>query len=82
MIAQHIIDAVKHHARENYEHDGWDYVVETMNDADIAEAIEHPLDMPPDFHRDSVTEVMAIQIVGSLCKLLDDRRKDIEGTRF
>jgi hypothetical protein len=33
------IDAVKLHALDNYEKDGWDYIVETFTDDDIAEVI-------------------------------------------
>jgi len=66
-----LIQAVKDHARRNYDKDGWDYVVETMDDADIAKAIGK-----------STTVAGAIRKVASLCGLWNDRREDIQGTAF
>jgi hypothetical protein len=34
-----VIKAVRDYATEHYEQDGWDFVVETMDDADIREKI-------------------------------------------
>ena len=35
-----MIKAVRSHAEENYEKDGWDFLVECWSDEEIAEAIE------------------------------------------
>ena len=37
---QDLVEAVKAHALENYERDGWDFVIECYSDADIAEIIK------------------------------------------
>jgi hypothetical protein len=37
---QKMIEAVKRHAVENYETDGWDFVVECWSDEDILDRIE------------------------------------------
>lgn len=34
-----LIDAVRAHAEANYERDGWDFLVECWDDAEIAEVI-------------------------------------------
>lgn len=36
-----LVEEVKSHAIRNYGKGGWDYVIETMDDWDIAEVIRH-----------------------------------------
>ena len=66
-----MIAAVKQHARDNYERDGWDYVVECWENADIEKAISG-----------ATTTAAAIQRVRKIVTALNDRRKDIEGEIF
>jgi hypothetical protein len=66
-----LVSAVKKHALENYDRDGWDYIVECWSDADIAEQIGN-----------AYSEGGAIRRVGAIAKLLDDRRKDIQATAW
>lgn len=39
MTKAELVAAVKKHASENYEREGWDYVVECWADSDIADTI-------------------------------------------
>lgn len=64
-----LIAAVRKHAEENYEKDGWDYVVECFSDEELAEDI-----------KDCITAEEAIKAVGYWVKILDDRRQDIQAT--
>ena len=66
-----LVKAVRDHARKNYERDGWDYVVECYDDADIIEAIG-----------DARTEASAIVRVKRAVKAMDDHRKDIQAEAF
>jgi len=66
-----LVEAVKAHAAENYERGGWDYVVETMDDADIAEEIGK-----------ATTVSGAIRKVGKLAKMLGDYRAEITAEIF
>ena len=61
-----MIAAVLAHALQQYTEGGWDYVVESWTDADIAEEIFDCL---------SVAE--AIDIVGQTVQVLDDRRREV-----
>ena len=61
-----MIAAVRAHAIQQYTEGGWDYVVESWTDADIAEEIFDCL---------SVAE--AIDIVGQTVQVLDDRRREV-----
>jgi len=63
---QAMVDAVKAHAQAHYDEDGWDYVVETYDDAEIAEAI-HGCTKPE----------YAIIRMGRIIKVRDDVRKDV-----
>jgi hypothetical protein len=68
---QELVNAVKAHAYANYENDGWDYIVETFTDAELAKEIG------------SVKSVdAAIAEVGKTTRLLDERRRDIESTAW
>lgn len=64
-----LVQAVKDHAHRNYNNDGWDYVVETMTDDDIRQAIGK-----------ASTIQGAIRKVASLCGLWDERRTEVRST--
>ena len=66
-----LIAAVRAHAMENYETEGWDYVVECWTDADIAERIEG-----------ITTRETAIAAVGRIARLLDERRSEVRAEIF
>jgi len=68
---QQLIDAVKSHARDNYEEGGWDYLVECYEDSEIDELIGG-----------ATTIAGAIKKVAKVMGIKDDYRKDIEGTIF
>ncbi len=70
-IPQELIDAVKQYAKEHYETDGWDYVIETMDDMEIAQEISG-----------AVTPKEAIAKMYDLVKMLDVHRKEIQSTAF
>jgi hypothetical protein len=64
-------EAVKQHAIANYEIDGWDYVVECYDDAQIADII-----------KTARTEKGAIRMMRAQVKPRADYRADIQGERF
>ncbi len=66
-----MVDYVKEHANRNYNKDGWDFVVETMEDGDIWEQI-----------KDCPTRVLAIREVEKSAKLWDERRRSIRAEAF
>ncbi len=66
-----IATALRKHATENYESDGWDYVVETFDDQELLEEI-----------KGATTLEEAIKKISPLLRALDGRRKDIEATRW
>lgn len=68
-----LIKAVRAHALAHYEEDGWDYVVECYEDADLQQLIEE---------EGATTAEEAIKALGKVMKLKDDYRKDIQGTAF
>lgn len=68
-----MVAAVKKHARENYNRDGWDSIVECHDDADIEREI---------LEGKATTIEEAIAHIGDGCKIWDDHRKDIEATAF
>jgi len=63
-----LIAAVRRHAMDNYEKDGWDYLVECWDDGDILEQISDAKAQTPD---------AAIKACLSLVSLLDERRREI-----
>jgi hypothetical protein len=67
-----LIEAVKAHALANYSSDGWDFVIETMTDDEIAEELGH----------DMWTIKQAIRLVGKGVKIQDDYRREIRSTEF
>lgn len=64
-----LIRTVRAHALNNYNKDGWDYVVECYEDGDILEDIG-----------DATTVKEAIARVGAMVKILDERRQEIRAT--
>lgn len=69
MEMQELVNAVMDHAEKNYNKDGWDYVVETMDRRDIAELIG-----------EARSSKAAIAKVKKIAKLLNDRRREVEAT--
>ena len=68
-----MVEAVKRHADDNYESDGWDYVVECYSDAEIAEVIEHA---------GAQDCAEAIDVLHCEVKTRDDYRKEIQATAW
>jgi len=66
-----LVKAVKQHAVDNYESDGWDYLVECYSDAEVAELIGK-----------CRTVAGAIKKVGKVMKIKGDYREDIQGTAW
>lgn len=62
-----LIAAVRKHANDHYESNGWDYVVESYEDEEILEAMEG-----------ARTPEEAIARVGKIVKIMDSVRKDIQ----
>lgn len=63
-----LIAAVRRHAINNYEQDGWDVLVECWDDGDILERISDANAQTPD---------AAIKACLSLASLLEERRREI-----
>lgn len=63
-----LIAAVRRHAMENYERDGWDVLVECWDDGDILERISDANAQTPD---------AAIKACLSWVKLYDEKRREI-----
>ena len=68
MSEQNLINAVFAHARQNYERDGWDMVLECYNDGDILELISDA---------DAQDVPAAIAAVGKIAKAYNDHRNEI-----
>lgn len=62
-----MVEAVKNHAKANYERDGWDMVVECYEDTEIEEEIAG-----------CATVEEAIARLGEIASVWDDRRKDAQ----
>ncbi len=62
-----LVAAVKKHAQDNYERDGWDMVVECYEDSEIAEEVAG-----------CNTAEEAIALLGEIAGAYDDRRKDAQ----
>jgi len=71
-----LVDAVREHARKNYEKGGWDFVVECYEDDDILETINEWCKRKP------ITEAAAIRGMAKVVKIKDDHRRDIQGTAW
>lgn len=68
-----LVEHVKQHALANYDKGGWDYVVESFDDNEIAERL---------VQINATSKRAAIAEFADWCRLLDDRRRDISGTAF
>jgi hypothetical protein len=68
-----MIDAIRKHAKANYERDGWDYIVETYEPSELREII---------VNTGATTDEVAIAEVGRIAKLLDDNRREVQATRW
>jgi hypothetical protein len=66
-----LVAAVRHHALANYNSDGWDFIVECYEDADILKVID-----------DAQTVDAAIANVRRIVKIQAERRHDIESEAF
>lgn len=66
-----LVDAVKKYAKENYEKDGWDFIVECYEDEDIFSEIKN-----------CRTEKGAISKIRKLAKLHNYQRMDVQKTRW
>ena len=66
-----LVERLRKHALEHYEENGWDYVVEAFDDADVLEAIDDARDFDA-----------AVASLGELVGLLDERRKEVQSTAF
>lgn len=64
-------EEVRAHALAKYNSDGWDYIYEAFDDAELDELLKDAKDLPD-----------AIRIAGERAKLLDDRRKDVMAEIF
>ena len=65
------VSDLKQHALVNYNKDGWDYLIETYDDKEIAMEI-----IDCECYED------AFERVADNLKLLDDHRKEIQSTAF
>lgn len=70
-VPPNLIAAVRAYAIENYETDGWDFVVECFEDADIATAIGS-----------AGTRDAAIAAVRKTARLLDEQRSGVRAEIF
>jgi len=66
-----LIEAVRKHALEHYNEDGWDFVVEAMDDEDLA-----------DYIGNAYKEAGAIRRLHKIAKDLDDRRQMFRATAW
>lgn len=71
MTRAELVVAVRDHAMKHYEESGWDYVVECYTDADIINAIG-----------DATTVALAVERVGSIVRILDERRRAVMAEVF
>lgn len=70
---EEMLAAVKAHAATHYEENGWDYVVECWDDAEILSVLSE---------EKAETIETAIAAVGEIVELLDERRRDVEAEIF
>lgn len=68
MTLDELIDAVKKHASENYDRDGWDFVVECFGRDELIPLLREA---------GAATPEDAIAAVGEIAKLHDERRSDV-----
>jgi len=63
------IERIREHASAHYEEDGWDILVESWTDVDIAEVID-----------DCVSYEEAIYALSDILSAIDDYREDIRNS--
>jgi len=68
---QTLVDAVKQHARRNYNNNGWDYVVECFDTSDILEYVD-----------EGMSEQQAIAAIYEVVCLLDEQRRAVVNEVF
>lgn len=66
---EELIAAVRAHAEKNWGVDGWDFVVESWDDAQIADTIG-----------DAATVEAAIARCGHICRILEEQRCEVMST--
>ena len=66
-----LVRAVRRHAEQHYEEDGWDFLVECWSDAEIAEEIG-----------DADSEEVAIRRCLIVTRILADQRREIQSTAW
>jgi hypothetical protein len=66
MMKKNWIDKIREHARDNYEVDGWSYVIESFSDTEMEWEIENAR---------CATYEEALKVIHDWCKLLDERDK-------
>jgi hypothetical protein len=69
MNKEQLIAAVRAHANANWGTAGWDFVVESWDDQDIADTID-----------DAVTVEEAIERCGEICRILEEQRQEVMST--
>ncbi len=70
-LQQEWCDCLRKHAIDHYEEDGWDYLIETMDNSMIVDRILNVS-----------TYEQAFGILHKLCKMLNSRRNDVLGEVF
>ena len=71
MVDQDLVDAVRAHALEHYNEDGWDYLVECWEDYEILAIV-----------KGSTSEAQAIRKARKQVKVLGDYRNEIRAEMF
>jgi hypothetical protein len=66
-----MVEAVKKFANASYEHNGWDLVVETMSDEDIADLIKN-----------CTNAIQAVSEVKRYIAPIHEHRREIQSTAF
>ena len=64
-----LVKQVREHALQNYDQDGWDFLVECWEDSDIAEHIGDATDLD-----------VAIQRCRRVTRALDEHRREVRAT--
>lgn len=64
-----------HHALANYETDGWDYLVESIDKAEVEAELDETGFTPTDY-------LQLQEFVKGWVSTLDSHRRDIQGTAF
>lgn len=67
-----LIQAVRSHAMKNYEHDGWDYLVECWDDGDILDQISAVEQTPS----------ACIKHMHGIVKTMNDYRREVRSQAF